>query len=577
MRFIGLVLILALGAAIGALFIQLKSISDQVASLESRVGSIIAENRDALDEAIRIEKRVSALTRSVEEDWSEIREQVCDKDIITKSSKSVYQVVLIDPQSNSRGRGTAWVIDQEKGVLATNAHVAEGFYDTGSYGEHVSMFVMPPDGSEPLRVTSVRTHAAYDLYVEDVEAYAPMFVNHFGTPSFPTMKSAFDVGLLYVDEPERLAPSLEVAPDSVLQSLEENTTFILIGYPQTTTDEFQTLKSYPRTQEGRISAVDHYLEVGENKAAAFNIMHNALTASGSSGSPLIDCQGRVLAIHSTRDSVFEGERGAQRADLARELVEERDGQAVEEVHRPEWNRLLKKFVRADEELPILLSALEGNQALNVTQVFGPANVIPSENRLFVCTDRPLPDLTLSILSEGGDGSNGNGLEETHTVSIQEAALECDNPLRLKGRWVAGRLNLSEPGDYLFYAYGFSADDHVCWSQDIRIKREGQTLFRPYLSEWLRYITYLPWKVEDNVGEYVDVLVQFGGAVSRCDAEHFNFAVAKIDLGEEKKEDERRDGKGSVDVSFADPIFELIVDTSTFVRDFVSQRFNEFRR
>ena len=154
-------------------------------------------------------------------------------DALNKSIPSVYLVLIQDGNKFLKRLGTAWVVDQQKGLLATNAHIAEEFQELEKAKNGSRMVIHAPvAGDQLLAVDRVQIHPGYDAWhklwtqfepVEQTSAVAYQSVASFG--------AACDVALIHVENSAALAPALQVADAKTLNGLKAGEPLGLVGYP----------------------------------------------------------------------------------------------------------------------------------------------------------------------------------------------------------------------------------------------------------------------------------------------------------------------------------------------------------
>lgn len=283
---------------------------------------------------------------------------------LSAAQASVYLIVV-----NGFPRGTAFVIDRDKGMLATAAHTADSLplSPPQSQGdEEQSIQIVNRLSASPLPVRSKKLHAGYGAFRNLVEDYQPLRKNSsiYGPQAAPLRDLAFDAGLLFVDpiDPEtgenRLGPNLNIASEEELLTLEAGAPIAVIGFPYDTLDDgFAQDAGIARVERGVIAAMtpplDNFQD-GRDARTANLIIHRLATAGGSSGSPILDAYGRVVGIHThgIESMSSNADGAAQRAEVIYDLLDPaREEDRLQNLFYPSWKRLLSFWARAEDVLP----------------------------------------------------------------------------------------------------------------------------------------------------------------------------------------------------------------------------------
>ncbi|MEO1137759.1 MAG: serine protease, partial [Pseudomonadota bacterium] len=215
-------------------------------------------------------------------------------------------------------------------------------------------------------VNAKRLHKGFGTFRVEVEDHQPIRKNSslYSPQAAPLRDLAFDVALLTVDpmDPETgendLGPDLTIADEEKLLALQAGSAIAVIGFPYDTLDDgFAPDAGTARVERGVIAAVTPPLDTiaeARNPATANLIIHRLATAGGSSGSPIIDASGEVIAVHThgVESPSSNADGAAQRAESLLDLFsDEREATRLNEVFRPAWRSLLSHWARADDALP----------------------------------------------------------------------------------------------------------------------------------------------------------------------------------------------------------------------------------
>jgi hypothetical protein len=314
------------------------------------------------------QESVTRLTTKVASVQDQVQEELAPRlgEVLAEARASVYLVLIKDPQYlptetpadapdgsagdtpatdgfDERAGGTAWVFDQERGILGTNAHVAEQLEEAQANGGEmwVRSSEEPP---RDFRVERVELHPGYkafeELWWNDYEPTA-----RGSAPSLSTISSpgACDVALLYVTDPKGLAPALPVADDEELHSMHPGYPVGYVGFPvESMVLSGVTLqRPTPTTHMAYVTAVTDYFGISTGPAEdRLLVQHSLPSAGGASGSPILNERGQVIALHNASNLLYVpvvdqaqpsgfsaarigtgvGVNFGQRADLLRELA-----------------------------------------------------------------------------------------------------------------------------------------------------------------------------------------------------------------------------------------------------------------
>jgi len=270
-------------------------------------------------------------------------------DALAKVRESVYVVAFADEKGRISSTGTAWVVDRKRGYLATNSHVAKSF---NTLRATASMLVLSPGPkTTKLTVNKIIMHPGYDAFTALWSEYSPVrqFANNIeNIDNIP----AYDVALLQVDEPERLAADIPLASPKEISKITAGMSIGYVGYPMENVaiGGVNLDSPSPTTQVGIVTAVTDYFNAAtESDQDRLLVQHSAPGSGGSSGSPILNSNGHVICVHSAGNFIRSAgnERAASPANIfyaqGIQLVGELlDGTAIEKQAEREadWRKMV---------------------------------------------------------------------------------------------------------------------------------------------------------------------------------------------------------------------------------------------
>ena len=282
---------------------------------------------------------------------------VISPEVLENADQSVYLVM----EANG-WIGTAFVIDQKKGILATAAHVA-ALLDTAD-GKPA---VMNRRLAKPLPIRAVKIHEGYMALRGVVDAHAPIDPNSkiFDPEPVFLVDMPLDVALITVDpiNPEtgelRLGPSLPIASEEKLRALTTGDVIAISGFPgDSVTELTMQYSASSRVERGVVAAMISPIDLAtmpDNPETKYLIAHRMQLIGGNSGGPVINRFGEVVGVNTYarhRDGI------AQRADLLYDLLEPlREEEKLARVYMPDWRARLAHFPKAKDVVPRALYIL----------------------------------------------------------------------------------------------------------------------------------------------------------------------------------------------------------------------------
>lgn len=210
---------------------------------------------------------------------------------ITEARDSVWRVGYRDEAGNFVGAGSAFVVRSDH--LATNAHVAISLQEHAENGMVLeSRTPTRPDAR--LRIEVGAIHPAYAFLKSLGES--DRFAQGSSSDPSPMFETAGDVALLRIVEgdPGRPIPLRDPRRDGQVRV---NEVVTVMGFPGVV-DGGKALMS----TGGIVSNLtDPFMQefIQESFRESPLVHHTASTFAGSSGSPILDDQGRVVAVHAS--------------------------------------------------------------------------------------------------------------------------------------------------------------------------------------------------------------------------------------------------------------------------------------
>jgi hypothetical protein len=347
--------------------------------------------------------------------------------IMTKVHDSVYHVQIRFPGGRLMEGGTASVVQLPDGTkaLATNSHVAQEFNDInedpGMAG--AKLYVVQPKGPDypALQVVSVKKHPGYDafntwserVFYDSMADAAQRFV------PIP----AYDVALLFVADQALLGPPLAYASRETLNAMAQGEPLMTLGYPSEGLAGTDIRRPEPTSQFGIVTSVTTFYFYRGAPSENQLIQHSAPGAGGSSGSPMFNAKGEVVAFYNAGNNA---------------QVETMDGARVPSAAQVNY------AIRAD----LILDLMDGTAEANMPRYH--EEMAAEEKRLAKTPEQFLSDLKTDM---GRYIGNQNGVSEMGRSELVMDQAWPDGPPNGK----LGSVSLELP-EKLIYAVVAMSDD-----------------------------------------------------------------------------------------------------------------------
>jgi V8-like Glu-specific endopeptidase len=214
-----------------------------------------------------IEKKIGAMKPS-------------DKDVGRKiydaNKSALFMLVAHDGDSYEHGGFcTAFAIKPD--VLASNAHCVKAAEEYENKGADIWAHLNDSSKNGKPKMFPVAKHRGHPKYRHEADKITP------------------DVGLFQLEEGEAPA-TVVLAEKDELKQLGTGDALFAIGFPGRTMNESSPLATFMPTSVGRVT--DANGEKPETYADGWLIQHEGQTTPGTSGSPIFDAQGHVVAINA---------------------------------------------------------------------------------------------------------------------------------------------------------------------------------------------------------------------------------------------------------------------------------------
>jgi hypothetical protein len=328
-----------------------KNYTDQQ-QLAATFASLAKDQKQATDTLIQL--RTAAAAR-------------IDQNIIDHLVRATFLVYKQDAQGRQFADGTAWVIGPD--LLATNAHIAALCSDFQPGDDKLAacddlkpnekLFVRSAgaDGAT-YEVIGHSFHPGYVAFPKFVLSMDPAIASFRGAAPTQVGSDGYDVGLLRIKGQFPADLALEVASKAELEMLKPGMPLASAGYPSENiyNSDVLTVAATPQIHYGNISALTDSLFLPTDPAHDFLIQNSIPMTGGSSGSPVVNASGHVIALLNSANfgpAASGWVRGApsgaeinyaQRADFVADLLAG-NAQAVFASDMDYWKRQVANFQR----------------------------------------------------------------------------------------------------------------------------------------------------------------------------------------------------------------------------------------
>ena len=220
-------------------------------------------------------------------------------DIAKANRAAIWLVAVRSPTGQEEGFCSAFAVAEDR--LVTNAHCVAAAEDLRKRG---GQLIVVQNGDAKLRLPVER--------MRRIRGFVPG-----GAVISP------DVGLVKVDG--KLSARVTLAPSSEYQALATGDPMFTYGFPGRLADVSAPEATFVEGVVGRVTTLDGRAgDAAERRL----IQHSAFTSGGTSGSPIFNAAGHVVAVNTggyvDKSRALAGYNFGMRIDLAQELLNEGD-------------------------------------------------------------------------------------------------------------------------------------------------------------------------------------------------------------------------------------------------------------
>ncbi len=393
---------------------------------------------------------------------------------LSEADKSVYMLA-----TDRSFIGTAFVIDRDRGVLATAAHVADALPLEDD--EHKIRAINQFTGKQ-LKVKIAKSHAGYGAFTRVAERYQPVDAESpiVNPRAIALSDYANDAAILIVDPIDAdtgeniLGPNLPIAPEEDLYKLKAGDAIAVIGFPSDMlTSGIADKSAASRIERGVIAAMVSPIDLADQSADVRGrnlIVHRMATAPGTSGGPMINGKGEVVGIntHGLSSPFSNGDKMGQRAEVLYDLLAAlREEFQIDQVYAPDWRRRLSRWKRARDVIPYMhyyTTKLDKDAKLAELQVAGVDFEAAAPFRSQI-VDLEFDDLRDSYTVYAADLAAPVIAQPAQTTPAPPAAR---GTTRLAAQ-ATPLFRLAQPGEYREMVFDLPADEqHILYAFDYAV-------------------------------------------------------------------------------------------------------------
>jgi S1-C subfamily serine protease len=341
---------------------QVAQTQDQVAQANQNIAATQADVAKVAQDVAELNAKLP----SMEEAVKNLGKKTDFTAIVRENKDSVYLIAVVAPNGEWLGRGTGFSVALPDGTraIATNSHVAEMFTGIGKEDFPANAKMYAIQGKAPytqVLIKDVMLHPGYTAFIE-------YLIGVFDADrsqkyrNLSVLLPGFDVALLYAADPTLIDKPLKLASRESYEAIEPGQDSLMIGYPAEDTPGTDWKMPDATTSTGIVTGNTTYFLSRGGPESNLLVQHSSGSSGGSSGSPVFNAAGEVIALNNAGSYKFiEDSKGntirfasnarisyAQRVDMLMDLTEGTI-EARMPVYRKQWEEEVKAFVRTPEE------------------------------------------------------------------------------------------------------------------------------------------------------------------------------------------------------------------------------------